>query len=202
MASILNYLHQEALEWSDAFVSAVPGRCGRLIRSVYWRGRMKHLGPNPSIGMGFRVLGPENISIGSNFFSTSDGFLSAEEGRIVAGKYLALNNNVHINASLDGEIIIGHHVMIGPNSVLRASDHVTDNMNVPMQMQGHTGGRIVLEDDVWLGANVVVVSGVCIGRGAVVAAGAVVTKNVEPGSIVGGVPARLIKMREESLAAK
>ena len=114
MAAIVNYLHQEIIEWSDAFVRAVPGRCGRLIRGVYWRGRMKYLGADPSIGSGFRALGPENISIGPNFFSTGDGFLSAEGGRIVAGRYFAINNNVHINASLQGNIESGHHVMIGP----------------------------------------------------------------------------------------
>lgn len=59
-------------------------------------------------------------------------------------------------------------------------------------------GTIVVEDDVWIGSNAIILSGVRIGRGSVIAAGAVVTNNIEPYSIVGGVPAKLIKMRFDS----
>lgn len=192
----MNYLVSEFCEWMDAVACWIPGRIGRLWRGIYWRMRLKQLGPKPSIGLGFRVLGPENISIGSQLYSTGQTFLSAEKGKLLIHDSVAFNNNVHVNASLGGDIEIGSHVMIGPNCVLRASDHVFDDPDVPIQLQGHTGGRIVLEEDVWLGANVVVVSGVRIGKGSVVAAGAVVTKDVKPGSVVGGVPARLIKMRD------
>ena len=195
----MNYLASEFLDWMDALATWIPGRIGRLWRAVHWRMRLKRLGPKPSIGMGFRALGAENISIGAQLYSTGHTFLSAEKGNLVIHDSVALNNNVHVNASLGGDIEIGNHVMIGPNSVLRASDHVFDDPEVPIQFQGHTGGRIVLEDDVWLGANVVVVSGVRIGKGSVVAAGAVVTKDVEAGSVVGGVPARLIKMRDAAI---
>ncbi len=54
---------------------------------------------------------------------------------------------------------------------------------------------IIIEEDVWLGANCVVLAGVCVGKGAVIAAGAIVTKNVAPYTIVGGVPAREIGIR-------
>ncbi len=197
----MNYVVSEFLDWMDAIASCIPGRIGRLWRAIYWRMRMRRLGPKPSIGPGFRVLGAENISVGRQLYSTGHAVLSAEKGKLLIHDGVALNNNVHINASLGGDIEIGSHVMVGPNSVLRASDHVFDDANVPIQFQGHTGGRIVLEEDVWLGANVVVVSGVRIGKGSVVAAGAVVTKDVEPGSVVGGVPARLIKMRSEAITA-
>lgn len=192
----MNYLVMEFWEWLDAMTACIPGRIGRLWRGVYWRMRLKRLGRKPSIGLGFRVLGPENISIGRQLYSTGQTFLAAEKGSILIHDSVAFNNNVHVNASLGGEIEIGSHTMIGPNCVLRASDHVFDDPDLPIQFQGHTGGSIVLEEDVWLGANVVVVSGVRIGKGSVVAAGAVVTKDVEPGSVVGGVPARLIKMRD------
>lgn len=58
-----------------------------------------------------------------------------------------------------------------------------------------TKGPIIVEDDVWIGNNAIILSGITIGKGAIVAAGSVVTKNVEPYSIVGGNPAQLIKYR-------
>jgi galactoside O-acetyltransferase len=108
---------------------------------------------------------------------------------------VALNTNVHINASVGGRIVIGDDVLMGPNVVLRASDHRFDLTDVPIRAQGHDAGEIHIADDVWLGANVTVVRGVRIGRGAVVAAGAVVTRDVPPFSVVGGVPARMLRSR-------
>ncbi|MFI5183409.1 MAG: DapH/DapD/GlmU-related protein, partial [Vicinamibacteria bacterium] len=65
----------------------------------------------------------------------------------------------------------------------------------PMREQAYDEGDVVIGDDVWLGAHVVVVAGVSIGSGAVVAAGSVVTKNIPAGAVVGGVPARVVKLR-------
>jgi galactoside O-acetyltransferase len=61
--------------------------------------------------------------------------------------------------------------------------------------QKHSGGQIVIEDDVWIGSNAVILRNVRLGHGCVVAAGAVVTKDVDPFSVVGGVPARKISER-------
>jgi acetyltransferase-like isoleucine patch superfamily enzyme len=72
-------------------------------------------------------------------------------------------------------------------------NHVFDDPDRPFIEQGITAQGIVIEDDVWLGAGVVVTDGVRIGRGAVVAAGAVVTNDVPPHTVVGGVPARIIR---------
>ena len=92
---------------------------------------------------------------------------------------------------------MGNDVLVAPNVVMRASDHVFDDVTKPIAEQGHTGREIIVEDDVWLSSNVTVVGGVRIGKGAVVAAGAVVTKDVAPYTVVGGVPARFIKNRGE-----
>lgn len=121
--------------------------------------------------------------------------MACDDGFIQFGDRVSFNANVYINACLGGRIVLGNDVLIGPNSVLRASDHVTTDLEVPINQQGHTGGEIVIEDDVWLGANVTVTGGVGIGTGSVVAAGAVVIHDVEPYTIVGGVPARFIKHR-------
>jgi galactoside O-acetyltransferase len=120
---------------------------------------------------------------------------TCDDGDIEIGDRVSLNANVYLNASGGGRIVVGHDVLVGPNAVFRTSDHVTLDPERPIREQGHAAGVIILEEDVWIAANVTVVGGVRIGRGAVVAAGAVVTADVEPYSVVGGVPARLIKRR-------
>ncbi len=96
-----------------------------------------------------------------------------------------------------GNIIIGANCMIAHRCTFTPYQHGFADADQPMREQPLTSrGDIVLEDDVWLGVNVVVMDGVTIGRGAIVGAGAVVTKDVPPLAIVGGVPARVIRFRE------
>ncbi|HQT26384.1 MAG TPA: acyltransferase, partial [Burkholderiales bacterium] len=82
------------------------------------------------------------------------------------------------------------------NVVIRAADHAHSSTSEAISKQGHAGGTIIIEDGVWIGANVVVTRNVRIGEHSIVAAGAVVTRDVPPYSIVGGVPARLMKSRK------
>lgn len=95
-----------------------------------------------------------------------------------------------------GRVSIGADVQIAPECRFYPYDHGFEDPNVPMREQPlRTRGGITLEDDVWLGVGVTVLDGVTIGRGAIVAAGAVVQKDVPPGAIAGGVPARVLRMR-------
>ncbi|HEY3473860.1 MAG TPA: acyltransferase, partial [Anaerolineales bacterium] len=93
-----------------------------------------------------------------------------------------------------GGVKIGDRVYTSPFTQIIAVNHVFDDPNRPFVEQGITAEGIVIEDDVWLGAGAIITDGVTVGRGAVVAAGAVVTKDVPPHTVVGGVPARPIKM--------
>ena len=104
----------------------------------------------------------------------------------------------------DERVVIGNYCSIGPECVfMTGGEHRYDGLSTyPFRTklglcanESVTRGPIVLEDDVWLGFRTTVMSGVTIGRGAVVAAGAVVTKDVPPYAIVGGVPAKVIKYR-------
>lgn len=92
-----------------------------------------------------------------------------------------------------GGVQIGDRVYTSPFTQIIAVNHVFDDPNRPFVDQGITAEGIVIEDDVWLGAGAVITDGVRVGKGAVVAAGAVVTKDVPPHTVVGGVPAKLIK---------
>lgn len=97
-----------------------------------------------------------------------------------------------------GGVTIGDRVYTSPFTQIIAVNHVFDDPKRPFVDQGITAEGIVIEDDVWLGAGAVITDGVRVGKGAVVAAGAVVTKDVPPYTVVGGVPARVIKSITES----
>jgi acetyltransferase-like isoleucine patch superfamily enzyme len=92
-----------------------------------------------------------------------------------------------------GGVTIGDRVYTSPFSQIIAVNHIFDDPQRPFVDQGITAEGIIIEDDVWIGASAVITDGVRVGKGAVVAAGAVVTKDVPPHTVVGGVPARVIK---------
>ena len=94
-------------------------------------------------------------------------------------------------------IRIGCHVNIAPNCAFYSFDHgIAPGQRIIMQPLT-TKGAIIIDDDVWVGVGVIVLSGVRIGKGAVIGAGAVVTQDIPDGAIVVGVPARVVKMRED-----
>jgi len=197
---VFSVVWREILEHLDFMVGQIPGGLGRCSRRWYYGKRFKRLGPRANLGMGILVDSGLNISIGREFSCGRNCTLAAGgDGLIEIGDHVSLNMNVHINACIHGRILLGNDVLIGPNVVLRASNHVTTALDKPIREQGHSCGEIIIEDDVWLAANVTVIGGVQIGRGSVVAAGAVVSHSVKPYSIVGGVPARFIKKRGDGL---
>lgn len=99
-----------------------------------------------------------------------------------------------------GGVTIGDRVYTSPFTQIIAVNHVFDDPDRPFVEQGITAEGIVIEDDVWLGAGAVITDGVRVGKGAVVAAGAVVTKDVPPHMVVGGVPAKPIKTIDGSVS--
>ena len=99
-----------------------------------------------------------------------------------------------------GGVRIGDRVYTSPFTQIIAVNHVFDDPRHPFIEQGITAEGIVIEDDVWLGAGAIITDGVRVGQGAVVAAGAVVTKDVPPHTVVGGVPAKIIKSIDGSVS--
>lgn len=92
-------------------------------------------------------------------------------------------------------IEIGEKVMIADQVSIRDTGHVFSDTGTAMKDQGITTSPVCIEDDVWIGHGAIVLKGVRIGRGSIVAAGAVVARDVEPYTIVGGVPAKPIGVR-------
>ncbi|MBN1187222.1 MAG: acyltransferase [Bacteroidales bacterium] len=113
---------------------------------------------------------------------------------------IQIGNNVTINEfiyfSAYDNIIIKNNVRIGTRATFITSDHVFIDKKKPIFRQGLQNAPIIIEDDVWIGANVTILKGVKIGKGTIIAAGAVVTTDVPEYSIFGGVPAKLLKTRE------
>lgn len=111
---------------------------------------------------------------------------------IQIGNYSELGTNCVIQSNT----FIGNNVIMGPDIKIYTKNHKFDSLEIPIQLQGHTNEKTVIGDDVWLGANVVILPGVTIGNHVVVAAGAIVTKDVPDYAIVGGVPAKVLRYRK------
>jgi len=120
-------------------------------------------------------------------------FVAAREGFIRIGRGSVITAYAIINGG--GNIDIGEDVVIGPRSSINANEHVI-RKDVPILPRQFEHGDVVIEDQCWLAANVVVTKGTRIRQGSVIAANAVVTIDTEPFSINGGVPARKISERQ------
>lgn len=119
-------------------------------------------------------------------------------GDIVIGDDCYLNPHCVLYSG--NGIRIGNDVLLAPGTVIAPANHALARRDVPIRLQGFmpSRGGVVIEDDVWIGANSVLIDGAHIGRGAVIAAGSVVTGTVPPFEIWGGVPARKLKDRPEA----
>ena len=186
----------ELINLIDFFISLTPGFTGILFRKLTFKLKIAFSGHNPTIGIGLVIKGGKSIHVGHNISIMRNCSLYAHNnGLIKMGNNISINTNTCIGAADGGKIIIGDNVLIAQNVVLRASDHEFNRIDLPINKQGHTGGTIIICDDCWIGANVVITRNVTIGKHSIVAAGAVVTKDVDPYSIVAGVPAKFIKKR-------
>ena len=121
-------------------------------------------------------------------------------------KNMYLGNDVHIAYHADfiasrSKIVIGNHVVFGPHVSIRGGDHRTDVVGRFVdtisddEKLSENDQDVIIEGDNWIGMNTTILKGVTIGRGCIVAAGAVVNKSTPPYSIVGGVPAKILRMR-------
>ena len=148
--------------------------------SAFYKRAMKHCGKGVYLRpMSSDIKGLEHLSIGD-------------------GTSIPKGSTIYCTGA---PLTIGKKVIFGPQPTIITGDHRIDiigkyiiDVTVAEKLP-ENDLPVVIEDDVWIGANVTILKGVTIGKGSVVAAGAVVTKSCEPYSIIGGVPAKLIKMR-------
>ncbi len=165
-----------------------------------WRAVRGHvqLGACVSIGPGVELLWAtepaERIRVGPASVLHRGCLLHCYGGRIEVGANA--NVNPHCVLYGHGGLTIGNDVLIATGCVMIPANHNVADPAIPIRLQGLTCRGIRIEDDVWLGARVTVLDGVTIGRGAVVGAGAVVTRDIPPGAVALGVPARVIRYRD------
>ena len=134
------------------------------------------------------------ISIGRNTIIMEGVIIKPFGGRVRLGENCSVNPYCVLYGH--GGLEIGDFVRIATHATIIPANHVFDNLNIPIYEQGLTQKGIVIEEDVWLGSGVRILDGVTIGRGSVIAAGAVINSTVDPYSIYGGIPGKLIKKRQ------
>lgn len=131
------------------------------------------------------------VSIGEMARVASYAWVEALDGNIEIGQ----RSLVNVFSAVTGETFLGDDVLIAQSCVINAGRHVIAGRDVPINLQGYDPQPVRIESGAWIGANAVVAAGVTIGEGAIVGAGAFVNRDVEPYTIVGGVPARFIRRR-------
>lgn len=112
---------------------------------------------------------------------------------LIVGNYVDLAWGIIITTK--GGVEIGDRTLIGYRTQILSANHVIPSNKGRIFDAGHSPGKVIIENDVWIGANCIILAGVKIGEGAIIAAGSVVTKDIKAFTIVGGVPAKLIKTR-------
>lgn len=120
---------------------------------------------------------------------------------IGGGDDIEIGNRCQINRGCSiTNVKLGNYVMIAPEVAFISQMHRCDSVELPMVQQGTIKfPQTIVEDDVWIGQRAIIMPGIRIGKGAIIGAGAVVTKDIASFSVVGGVPAHLIRMRQEIL---
>ncbi len=210
---------------------AGTGRAGRLAMALaavcfpphYRRVGLAHLHPNGYIAwsaiihhtrlilgksvfiddrcMIFQNNGGGSVELADNVYLYRDTIVETGEGGWVSvGADSSLHPRCQLNAYVE-PIRIGRGVMIAANCALYSYDHGTVPAE-PVRLQPLVSrGPITIGDDAWIGTGTIVLSGVTVGAGAVIGAGSVVTRDIPPGAVAVGNPARVVRMRGDSAAA-
>jgi len=176
MKKLLLLINQEIYEYFELIVSHIPGLLGSLIRRIFYKITLAKCGKNFRVSILCRIQAPKNVYIGHNS--------GLNVGTIIAS-----------NKDSNGSIIIGDNVLIGHYCFFHSGNHKYKDKKNLIRSQGYTFNKIVVEDDVWIGAKCTILSGVRIGKGSVVGANSTVVKDVPPNCVVVGTPAKIIGQR-------
>ncbi|MQB63668.1 acyltransferase [Lactobacillus reuteri] len=124
----------------------------------------------------------DNVTIGKYVQIRPSSYYGGDYGK---GLYMGNNSSIGPNAYIgcSGKVSIGNNVMLGPKCSLFAENHNFADTNITIKQQGVNQKGIIIEDDCWIGSNVVILDGVTIGKGSVVGAGSLVSKDIPAGSV-------------------
>ena len=183
-----------AREFYRALVSWIPAAPGTLLRMLAYKPLFKK-SSTFRFGVGVFILGFSNISLGRGVALNRYSSLTSDRGKITLGDRVYLGDFSIISGD-DGEVTIGNNVLIASHCLIQAANHRFDRLDIPIMDQGHTPGKVVIEDNVWIGAGAIITPGAHIKSGAIIGAGAVVTGLIPANAVAVGVPAKIIKYRE------
>ena len=112
---------------------------------------------------------------------------------------VSIGNNSELGqrSLIHAGVEIGNNVIMGPDVKIYTRNHIADRLEIPIQIQGKSFKKTKIENDVWIGANVVILPGITVGSHSILAAGSIVTKDVPKFAVIGGNPAKVIKFRNE-----
>ena len=158
----------------------------RLLAPLY-----QHRGRHAIIHHSVRMDTPPYRKFWLGDYSVVESFacINNAVGDVIIGNH----TRIGLHNTIIGPVTIGSHVNLAQGITITALNHNFDDSEKRIDQQGISSKEVVLEDDIWVGANAVILPGVTIGKHAVVAAGAIVTKDVPPHSLVAGVPAKVIR---------
>ena len=158
----------------------------RLLAPLY-----QHRGRHAIIHHSVRMDTPPYRKFWLGDYSVVESFacINNAVGDVIIGNH----TRIGLHNTIIGPVSIGSHVNLAQGITITALNHNFDDSEKRIDQQGISTKEVVLEDDIWVGANAVILPGVTIGTHAVVAAGAIVTKDVPPHSLVAGVPAKVIR---------
>lgn len=158
----------------------------RLLARIY-----QHRGKHSVIHRSARMDTPPYRIFSLGDYSVIESFacINNAVGDVMIGDH----TRIGLHNTIIGPVEIGSHVNLAQGITVTALNHNFDDTEKRIDEQGVSTKPVTIEDDVWVGANAVILPGVTIGNHCVVAAGAVVTKDVPPHSLVAGVPAKVIK---------
>ncbi|WP_099293693.1 DapH/DapD/GlmU-related protein [Butyricimonas sp. Marseille-P3923] len=173
----------------------VGKRCKIKHRHLIYVGRSLTLGDNVEINALSKngVIIGDCVSIHKNSTIDCTGVLQELGEGIVIGNNVGISQNAYIQVR--GKVEIGSYVIMGPYVSIFSENHNSEDCNKFICQQGCTRVGVKIGDGVWIGSRVTILDGVTIGANSIIAAGAVVNRDVPPYSIVGGVPAQVLKMR-------
>jgi acetyltransferase-like isoleucine patch superfamily enzyme len=207
LATVLYYAYHKGF-WP--LVRGVPfrprlGACGGRFflgrgTTILFPGHLR-VGRNVAIGdyVYMSCLGRGGVSLGNNVRIREFGWVQVSSHLTNLGEGLSVGDDTYVGPhcvlGAGGGIRIGRDVTLGAYVQLLAENHGFADPNLPINEQGVTRRGIVVEDDCWLGNSAIVLDGVRVGRGAVVGAASVVTRDVPPGAVVAGNPARVVRER-------
>jgi len=158
----------------------------RLLAPLY-----QHRGKHAVIHRSVRMDTPPYRRFSLGDYSVVESFccINNAVGDVIIGHH----TRIGLHNTVIGPVTIGSHVNLAQGITITALNHNFSDGGQRIDQQGITTAQVTIGDDIWIGANAVVLPGVTIGAHSVVAAGAVVTKDVPPHSLVAGVPAKIIK---------